>query len=107
MDTKENILISAKNTILSESESIAKLIDYIDVNFAEAAQIIFNSKGRLIVAGIGKSAIIAQKMVATLQFYGNSSPLFTRLRSDSWRFGNGYNPMILSFVLQKAAIVPK
>ena len=70
MDTKENILISAKNTILSESESIAKLIDYIDVNFAEATQIIFNSKGRLIVAGIGKSAIIAQKMVATFNSTG-------------------------------------
>ena len=70
MDTKENILISAKNTILSESESIAKLIDYIDVNFAEATQIIFNSKGRLIVAGIGKSAIIAKKMVATFNSTG-------------------------------------
>ena len=73
MDTKENILISAKNTILSESESIAKLIDYIDVNFAEATQIIFNSKGRLIVAGIGKSAIIAQKMVATFNSTGTPS----------------------------------
>ena len=70
MDTKDNILISAKNTILSESESIAKLIDYIDVNFAEATQIIFNSKERLIVAGIGKSAIIAQKMVATFNSTG-------------------------------------
>ena len=73
MDTKENILISAKNTILSESESIAKLIDYIDINFAEATQIIFNSTGRLIVTGIGKSAIIAQKMVATFNSTGTPS----------------------------------
>lgn len=73
MDTKENILISAKNTILSESESIAKLIDYIDVNFAEATQIVFNTKGRLIVTGIGKSAIIAQKMVATFNSTGTPS----------------------------------
>ncbi|WP_269225548.1 KpsF/GutQ family sugar-phosphate isomerase [Flavobacterium eburneipallidum] len=73
MDTKENILISAKKTILSESESIAKLIDFIDINFAEATKIIFHSKGRLIVTGIGKSAIIAQKMVATFNSTGTPS----------------------------------
>lgn len=63
----------AKKTILTESESIAKLIDFIDFNFAEAVQIIFNSKGRLIVTGIGKSAIIAQKMVATFNSTGTPS----------------------------------
>jgi arabinose-5-phosphate isomerase len=73
LDTKENILILAKKTILSESESIAKLIDFIDINFAEAVQILFNSKGRLIVTGIGKSAIIAQKMVATFNSTGTPS----------------------------------
>ncbi|MBF2708312.1 KpsF/GutQ family sugar-phosphate isomerase [Flavobacterium soyangense] len=73
MDTKENILILAKKTILSESESIAKLIDFIDINFAEATQILFNSNGRLIVTGIGKSAIIAQKMVATFNSTGTPS----------------------------------
>ena len=73
MNTKENILILAKNTILSESESIAKLIDFIDINFAEATQILFNSKGRIIVTGIGKSAIIAQKMVATFNSTGTPS----------------------------------
>lgn len=73
MDTKENILMLAKSTILSESESIAKLIDFIDFNFAETIQIIFNSKGRLIVTGIGKSAIIAQKMVATFNSTGTPS----------------------------------
>lgn len=73
MDTKENILMLAKKTILTESESIAKLIDFIDFNFAEAVQIIFNSKGRLIVTGIGKSAIIAQKMVATFNSTGTPS----------------------------------
>ena len=73
METKENILILAKKTILSESESIAKLIDYIDINFAEATQSIFKSKGRLIVTGIGKSAIIAQKMVASFNSTGTPS----------------------------------
>jgi arabinose-5-phosphate isomerase len=71
--TKENILLLAKNTILSESASIAKLTDLIDNDFVESTQIIFNSKGRLIVTGIGKSAIIAQKMVATFNSTGTPS----------------------------------
>ena len=73
MNTKENILVIAKKTILSESVSIAKLIDFIDITFAEATEILFNSKGRLIVTGIGKSAIIAQKMVATFNSTGTPS----------------------------------
>ena len=71
--TKENILASAKKTIRSESESIAKLTDYLDENFSNAAQSIYNSKGRLVVTGIGKSAIIAQKMVATFNSTGTPS----------------------------------
>ncbi len=70
MTTKEAILTSAKRTLLSESESIAKLTDFIDDTFASIAQLIFESKGRLIVTGIGKSAIIAQKIVATLNSTG-------------------------------------
>lgn len=71
--TKESIIAVAKKTILSESESIAKLITFIDADFAEATQIIFKSKGRLIVTGIGKSAIIAQKIVATMNSTGTPS----------------------------------
>jgi arabinose-5-phosphate isomerase len=71
--TKENILANAKRTIESESQSIAKLTDYIDDTFAEAVQCIYNSKGRLVVTGIGKSAIIAQKMVASFNSTGTPS----------------------------------
>ncbi|NGY37478.1 KpsF/GutQ family sugar-phosphate isomerase [Flavobacterium sp. XN-5] len=73
MISKENILALAKKTILSESESITKLTDFLDENFADATQAIYNSKGRLIVTGIGKSAIIAQKMVATFNSTGTPS----------------------------------
>ncbi|MGZ9735458.1 KpsF/GutQ family sugar-phosphate isomerase [Flavobacterium sp. GNP002] len=73
MISKENILASAKKTILSESQSIAKLTDFLDENFIEATQNIYNSKGRLVVTGIGKSAIIAQKMVATFNSTGTPS----------------------------------
>jgi arabinose-5-phosphate isomerase len=71
--SKENILASAKKTILSESESIAKLTHFITDDFAKSVETIYQSKGRLIVTGIGKSAIIAQKMVATFNSTGTPS----------------------------------
>jgi arabinose-5-phosphate isomerase len=71
--TKEKILHTAKKTILAESEAIANLIPLLDDDFANAAEMIFNSKGRLIVTGIGKSAIIAQKIVATMNSTGTPS----------------------------------
>lgn len=73
MITKENILASAKKTILEESESIAQLVNYLNEDFALAVELIHNCKGRLIVTGIGKSAIIAQKMVATFNSTGTPS----------------------------------
>lgn len=73
MITKENIIASAKKTIESESQSIAKLIEYINADFVSAVEIIYNLKGRLVVTGIGKSAIIAQKIVATLNSTGTPS----------------------------------
>ncbi len=73
MITKENILASAKNTILSQSDSIAQLTNYLTEDFAKAVELIYNCKGRLVVTGIGKSAIIAQKMVATFNSTGTPS----------------------------------
>jgi arabinose-5-phosphate isomerase len=70
---KDTILASAQKTILSESESIAKLVAFLDDNFVKSVEIIHNSKGRLVVTGIGKSAIIAQKIVATLNSTGTPS----------------------------------
>ena len=73
MKTNKNILEIAKNTIVSESKSIAKLADLLTDDFVKATEIIFNSKGRLVVTGIGKSAIIAQKIVATMNSTGTPS----------------------------------
>jgi arabinose-5-phosphate isomerase len=69
----KKILATAKKTILSESHAIAKLVDFLDENFVNAVEIIYKSKGRLVVTGIGKSAIIAQKIVATLNSTGTPS----------------------------------
>ncbi|CAM3612882.1 sugar phosphate isomerase, KpsF/GutQ family protein [Flavobacterium saliperosum S13] len=73
MTVRETILATAKKTILSESESIANLINLIDDDFAKSVELIYNCKGRLIVTGIGKSAIIATKMVATFNSTGTPS----------------------------------
>ncbi|MEO4006282.1 KpsF/GutQ family sugar-phosphate isomerase [Flavobacterium sp. CAU 1735] len=73
MSTIESILATAKKTIQSESESIANLINYLDDDFAKAVNLIYNSTGRLVVTGIGKSAIIATKIVATLNSTGTPS----------------------------------
>jgi arabinose-5-phosphate isomerase len=70
---KDTILVSAQKTILSESESIAKLVSLLDDNFVKSVELINNSQGRLVVTGIGKSAIIAQKIVATLNSTGTPS----------------------------------
>jgi arabinose-5-phosphate isomerase len=67
------ILKTAKETILTESNAIANLAKLIDDNFENAIKFIFNSKGRVIVTGIGKSANIATKIVATLNSTGTPS----------------------------------
>ena len=73
MITKESILKVAKKAIQSEAESINKLSDLLDEDFVHTIQAIYECKGRLVVTGIGKSAIIAQKIVATMNSTGTPS----------------------------------
>ncbi len=73
MNSKKNILSYAKNTIIDESIAISKVADLLDQSFADAVELIYNSKGRVIITGIGKSAIIANKIVATLNSTGTPS----------------------------------
>tara|TARA_R110002020_G_scaffold174392_1_gene365777 strand:- start:265489 stop:266454 length:966 start_codon:yes stop_codon:yes gene_type:complete len=70
LKTKASIISSAKETIKLEGQSILNLSNLIDNDFAEAVELIYNSKGRVIITGIGKSAIIATKIVATLNSTG-------------------------------------
>ena len=70
MDKKERIILVAKKTIETEGNAITNLIDLVDVEFADAVDYIYKSKGRVIITGIGKSAIIATKIVATLNSTG-------------------------------------
>jgi arabinose-5-phosphate isomerase len=69
----EQIKKTAVETIETEQSAIAKLVDFIDNDFALSVELIYQSKGRVIVTGIGKSAIIAQKLVATFNSTGTPS----------------------------------
>lgn len=70
MKDNNSIINIAKQTIKMEGESILNLSNLITDDFAHAVQLIYNSKGRVIITGIGKSAIIANKIVATLNSTG-------------------------------------
>ncbi len=68
----KNITIKnrAKHLIKSEMQSIGNLVNYIDDDFAEVVKLILQSNGRVVVTGIGKSANIAAKIVATMNSTG-------------------------------------
>lgn len=70
MFATEKVLTDALETIRLQAESVTQLMRYIDADFIKAVQIISESKGRVVVSGIGKSAIIAQKIVATMNSTG-------------------------------------
>ena len=67
---QKNILSVAKETISNEARAIEELISLIDEEFAQAVEHIYKSTGRVVITGIGKSAIIATKIVATLNSTG-------------------------------------
>src|SRR6516225_3825020 len=71
--TTQSIQEAAIRTIQLEADSISHLQHFINDQFVQAVQTISSSKGRLVVSGIGKSAIVAQKIVATLNSTGTPS----------------------------------
>ena len=70
---KTNIIEFGREAIKLQSESIRNLVELVDENFETAINLILDSKGRVVVTGIGKSAIIANKIVATLNSTGTPS----------------------------------
>ncbi len=70
MNSTESILNLARKTIDLERDAIANLNHLLTDDFANAVSLIYNSKGRVIITGVGKSAIIANKIVATLNSTG-------------------------------------
>jgi arabinose-5-phosphate isomerase len=69
----KNIKNTAIEVLINEANAIMKVADFIDDSFDECVNKILNSKGRLVVTGIGKSAHIGNKIVATLNSTGTPS----------------------------------
>ena len=70
MNKNNTILETAKNTFKEQGNAIANLASFLTEDFEKSVRLILNSKGRVIVTGIGKSANIATKIVATLNSTG-------------------------------------
>ncbi|MBO7494178.1 MAG: tRNA epoxyqueuosine(34) reductase QueG [Bacteroidales bacterium] len=66
----QEIIQYATKVLSEEAEAVSKLTGYLDENFVKAVHEILNCKGRVIVTGIGKSAIIGQKIVGTFNSTG-------------------------------------
>lgn len=73
MKSTDEINQIAKRVISHEQEAIGHLITELDTGFAQAVELIFKSQGNVVVTGIGKSAIIAQKIVATFNSTGTNA----------------------------------
>lgn len=70
---KNKFIQSARGVILSEIAALKKLSGSIDTSFAEAINLLYNVKGRVICCGVGKSAKILEKISSTLSSIGTSS----------------------------------
>jgi len=68
-----SILQAAQDSVISQSEALKAMAKTMDTDFVNAVELIYNSKGRVVITGIGKSAIIANKIVATLNSTGTPS----------------------------------
>ena len=68
--TDEQIIAKGKEVVKIEIEAVNDLYESINGDFAKAVKVIFNSKGRVVFTGMGKSGIIARKIVATLNSTG-------------------------------------
>lgn len=70
---KSSLQEIAKNTLTLEANAILELRSFINDEFEKVVKLLLNVKGRLVISGIGKSAIIGQKIVATLNSTGTPS----------------------------------
>jgi len=71
--TPDEIINKGKEVIKIEAEAVAKLIDSVNDEFVKAVDVIYNSGGRVVLTGMGKSGLIARKIVATLNSTGTAA----------------------------------
>jgi len=65
-----NLLDLAREVLTIETEGIAALIPKLDASFVKAVELIYRAKGRVIITGVGKSGLVARKLVATFNSTG-------------------------------------
>lgn len=68
-----DILKIGKKVIRIEAEAVAGLEENLNSEFTHAVEVIFNSNGRVVLTGMGKSGLIARKIVATLNSTGTAA----------------------------------
>lgn len=73
MNLNKNIKKIARDVLINESSAIQNIANLIDNDFETCVHEIYSAKGRVVITGIGKSAIIANKIVATLNSTGTPS----------------------------------
>lgn len=71
--TKEELIKKGKEVVRIEAEAVSNLELLINENFANAVEAIFNSNGRVVLTGLGKSGLVARKIVATMNSTGTAS----------------------------------
>jgi arabinose-5-phosphate isomerase len=71
--TKEEIIKRGKEVIKIETNAVSNLIESIDGEFVKAVEVLYHCKGRVVFTGMGKSGLIARKIVATLNSTGTAS----------------------------------
>ena len=71
--TVDEIIQKGREVIRIEAEAVANLSYSINDDFAKAVELIYNCKGRVVLSGMGKSGLIARKIVSTLNSTGTAS----------------------------------
>ena len=69
----EQIIEAGKEVLEIETEAIKNLIDRLDINFANAVELLYKCRGRVIITGMGKSGLIGKKLAATFSSTGTPS----------------------------------
>lgn len=106
MKNNFDIKLFAAQTILEEAKAVEKLAKFIDDEFEQVIDLIYNCNGRVIVSGIGKSAIIASKIVATMNSTG--TPAFFMHAADAIHGDLGLiQPEDVIIILSKSGNTPE
>lgn len=71
--TREELIQKGKEVVRIEAESVSDLEKLINENFANAVEAIYNCKGRVVLTGLGKSGLVARKIVATMNSTGTAA----------------------------------